>query len=124
MCPLFGAARDHSSHDISGLEALHALVLLWACTREAEAIHPAHLSRAMPRRSDRERHHPLDKEAFGCARPDRGGIQPVRLGKVTGDAIVFRPAATTTLNGQPERFEPLIQHPTGCVDRCCVSEWG
>src|SRR5215467_4065871 len=84
---LFCPARDHRPHQIAGLEAFDALVLLGVGTRKTVLIHATHLPAPMPRRGNLKWDDAFHREALRRTLPNTGGITPMRLGQPASQPI-------------------------------------
>ena len=98
---LFGPFRHDCPHQVARLEALDSFGLLGSSAREAVAVHPAHLPRAMPCCPDVQGHHAMHVQMLRRADPHARRIEPMGLGQPSPHAVVLRPPATAAFHGQP-----------------------
>src|SRR6266704_6850870 len=114
---LFGSLRHGRPHQVARLKAFDSFGLLGCGAREAVAVHPTHLPRAVPCRPDVQGHHAPHVQVLRRADPHACRIEPMGLGQPPPHAVVLRPPATAAFHWQPEEHEPVVQCPAGGVDR-------
>ncbi len=75
--PLFGPLRHDRPHQVARLKAFDSFGVLGSGAREAVAVHPAHLPRAVPCRPDVQGHHAPHVQLLRRAGPHARRIEPM-----------------------------------------------
>src|SRR6266581_9487303 len=91
---LFGSLRHGRPHQVARLTAFGSFGLLGCGAREAVAVHPAHLARAVPCRPDVQGHHTPHVQGKRRAGPHTRRIQPMSLGQSLHHAVVLGSPST------------------------------